>query len=97
MNDLFFKRVRAAAIAGWWTVLILWGVLTLTWFNYLGIMSARPSWMLALCGPDVSWTELETIVLWIIAVFKLCGWLAVFAVIWLTLWSWQLRKGAGGS
>ena len=29
MNDVFEKRVRAAAVAGWWTLLIAVGFITL--------------------------------------------------------------------
>ena len=47
MNDVFEKRVRAAAVAGWWVVLIFWGFLLLQWFAYLAIMHARPEWMLS--------------------------------------------------
>jgi hypothetical protein len=31
MNEAFAKKVRAAAIAGWWVVLIAVGFLTLLW------------------------------------------------------------------
>ncbi len=96
MDDPFAKRVRAAAVAGWWTLLIAWAVLLAAWLNYLWLLSVRPAWVLSMCGPDVSWLELESISLWIIAVFKLCIWLAAFGVIWLTLWAWRLRKQAGG-
>lgn len=46
MNDIFEKRVRAAAIAGWWTVLIAVGFITLIWAIYLVVMWARPAWFL---------------------------------------------------
>ena len=97
MNNCFENRVWAAAVAGWWAILIAWAALALAWLAYLGITSVRPAWLLSLCGPDVSWSELETISLWIIAVFKLCIWLAAFAATWLTLWSWRLHKGNGGT
>jgi hypothetical protein len=96
MDDPFVKRAHAAAVAGWWTLLIASAVLLLAWLNYLWMLSARPAWILAMCGPDVTWRELETIALWIMAVFKLCIWLAAFGVTWLTLWAWRLRKQAGG-
>ena len=52
MNDIFEKRVRAAAVAGWWTVLIAVGFITLQWIIYLVVMSARPAWLLVMWGPD---------------------------------------------
>jgi hypothetical protein len=71
-------------------------VLLVAWLNYLWIMSARPAWLLFLCGPDVTWVELETISLWIMAVFKLCTWLAAFGMTWLTPWARRLQNQAGG-
>jgi hypothetical protein len=55
MNDTFENRVRAAAMAWWWTLLIGAGFLAIQWVIYLLIMSARPAWLLSLWGPDVSW------------------------------------------
>ncbi len=42
MNDPFEKKVRAAAVAGWWVILIGYALLLVTWVVYLAIMSARP-------------------------------------------------------
>ena len=39
MNDIFEKRVRAAAVAGWWVVVIAVAFLTLLWLVYLAVMS----------------------------------------------------------
>ncbi len=35
MNDLFTLRVRSAAVAGWWTVLVAIGFVILLWLAYL--------------------------------------------------------------
>ncbi len=96
MNEQFANRVRSAAVAGWLAILLAFSVLLLAWLDYLWVLSVRPPWLLSLCGPDVTWVEIETISLWIIAVFKLCLWLAVFGVTWLTMWGWRLQKQAGG-
>ena len=45
MNDVFQQRVRAAAVAGWWTLLIAIGFLTLVWIVFLVLVSARPAWL----------------------------------------------------
>ena len=95
MNDVFEKRVRAAAVTGWWVVLIFWGFLFLQWFGYLVIMHARPEWMLSWCGPDITWPFVENAWFWAVVVLKLCMWLMVLAALWLTLWARQLRKCAG--
>lgn len=51
MNDVFENRVRAAAVAGWWTVLIAIAFITLQWIIYLVVTEARPSWLLSMWGP----------------------------------------------
>jgi hypothetical protein len=37
MNDPFEKKVRAAAVSGWWVVLIAVAFLTLLWLLYLAV------------------------------------------------------------
>jgi len=92
MNDTFEKRVRSAAAAGWWVVLIGLGFIVLQWIAYLAVMHSRPGWYLAMWGPDVDWAFVHNVWFWAIALLKLVLWLTVFAVLWLTLWSRQLRK-----
>ena len=95
MNDAFQQRIRAAAIAGWWTVLIAVGYLTLVWIIFLVLMSTRPSWYQSLLGPGVSWEDLQMVGLWAVAIFKMCIWLMAVVVVGLTLWSRQLGKRSG--
>ena len=92
MNDAFQQRIRAAAIAGWWTVLIAVGFLTLVWMLFLVLMSARPPWYQSLLGPGVSWEYIQNVGFWAVAIFKMCIWLMALVVVWLTLWSRQLGK-----
>jgi hypothetical protein len=95
MNDLFEKRVKAAAVAGWWTVLVAIGFVTLLWVVYLAVMSARPAWYLTMWGPEVDWTFVRTVWFWAVAILKFIVWLMALLALWLTLWSRQLRKSAG--
>ena len=67
MNDPFAKKVRAAAVAGWWVVLIAVGFLTLLWLVYLAVMSAHPAWLLTLWGPGVDWPFVQSVWFWIMA------------------------------
>ena len=53
MNEAFEKKVRAAAVAGWWVVLIAVGFLTLQWLIYLAILSTTRRGCLP-CGGQVS-------------------------------------------
>ena len=92
MNDPFEKKVRAAAVAGWWVVLIAIGFLTLIWLIYLAVMSTHPAWLLSMWGPGTDWQFVQTVWFWAIAALKFCVWLTFFAVLWLTLWARQLRK-----
>ena len=54
MNEAFEKKVRAAAVAGWWVILIGYALLTLTWLVYLGVVTNRPAWLLAMWGGKMS-------------------------------------------
>ena len=92
MNDSFEKKVGAAAVAGWWVVLIAAGFVTLLWLGYLAVTSTHPGWLLALWGQDVTWDFVRNVWFWAIVAFKFGIWLMVFAVLWLTLWARQLRK-----
>ena len=93
MTDSFEKKVRAAAVAAWWVVLIGYGLLTLTWGVYLILVTTRPAWLLAMWGQAVSWDFMQTLSLWFLGVFKLFLWMLVLVALWLTLWAKQLRKG----
>ena len=55
------KKVRDAAIAGWWTVAIFTVFLSVAWFIFLGLLSAKPSWISAVWGPDVSWSAVTAL------------------------------------
>jgi hypothetical protein len=93
VNDPFEKKVRAAAVAGWWVVLIAYALLVVTWGAYVALLSARPGWLLTLWGQgEVSWGFVQTVSLWFLGVFKLALWLLILMVLWLTLWARQLRK-----
>ena len=95
MNDVFEKRVRAAAVAGWWVVLVAVIFLLVQWIAYLLVMNARPAWVISLWGPELTWSFVQNVWFWGIAIFKVCVWVMALAVLWLTLWARQLRKQSG--
>ena len=97
MNDLFEKRVSAAAVAGWWLLLIAAGFLVLQWMVYLLVMNTRPAWLPCLWGPDISWPDIQNVWFWGIVALKFSVWLLAMLVLWLTLWARQLRERTGGS
>ena len=96
MNDVFEKRVRAAAVAGWWTLLIDVGFLLIQWILYRLAMSVHPAWLLSFWyGPDTTWSLVQTMWFWAITIMKICIWPLALVTLWLTLWARQLRKRAG--
>ncbi len=96
MNDAFEKRVRAAAFATWWVVLIAVAFIVVQWIAYLAVIKARPEWVLSMWGPNLDWAFVQTVWFWAVAVLKFIVWLLVLIALWLTLWARQLRKLGGG-
>jgi hypothetical protein len=92
MNDAFERKVRAAAVAGWWVILIGYALLTLTWLVYLALVTTRPAWLLAMWGQNVTWDFMQTVSLWFLGALKLFLWFLILLALWLTLWARQLRK-----
>jgi hypothetical protein len=92
MDEIFIKKVRTAAVAGWWTVLIAYCLLLISWFSYLLIMKMQPEGVLCLLGKGATWEEMRTIWLWGIVAYKLTVAMMLFVVIWLTLWAKKLAK-----
>jgi hypothetical protein len=92
MDEIFIKKVRTAAVAGWWTLLIAYCLLLIQWFAYLLIMTRQPEGVLCLLGNSITWPEIRTIWLWGMVAYKLGVAMLLFVVIWLTLWAKQLAK-----
>ncbi len=93
-NHDFENRLRAAAVAGWWVVLIGVTFLVLQWIAYLLVMNGQPVWILSLWGSGASWPFVRNVWFWMAAIFKLCLWMLALIALWLTLWARQLRKQA---
>ena len=91
MSDDFERKVHAAGVAGWWTVLTGAAVLLIQWVAYLAIMSSRPAFVLSLWGSS-NWLEVQQ--LWLAGTVFLKAFLAILALVclWLTLWARQLRQ-----
>jgi hypothetical protein len=93
MNGESAQRVRSAAIAGWWTLLIATVFLAVQWVGYLIIIGSKPDWILRFWGGgDMDWGTIQTIWIWMTAVFKLIVWVAAMLVIWLSLWARRLAR-----
>ncbi len=85
-------KVRTAAAAGWWTLLIAVAVFLIQWVGYLLLVPARPDWVLALWGPGASWPEVQNVWFWTLAGFKLFLVVVALVLLWLTLWAARLRR-----
>jgi hypothetical protein len=92
MDELFIKKVRAAAVAGWWSLLIAFGILLIQWLAYLLIITDQPTGMVYLWVEGVTWPEIRTIWLRAMGAYKFVVGMMIFVVIWLTLWARQLAK-----
>jgi hypothetical protein len=92
MDELFTKKVRTAAIAGWWTLLIAFCLFMLQYIMYLLIVPREPGWLMCLWGEDLTWSSIRTIWFWGMAVIKLGLLLMTFIVIWLTIWARKLAQ-----
>lgn len=85
-------KVRSAAIAGWWTLLFAAGFALLLWISYTVLIKPHPPWVLSVMGPDLKWSTIQTLYLWIFSVYRLIVWILLLVVLWLTLWARQLRR-----
>lgn len=96
MNDPFTIRVRAAAVASWWTVLAGVVFIWIFWAVYLTLInnSNPPAWLASWAGigHGISWSDVQHASFWLVCCFKFFLWLLIFASIWLTLWARQLKK-----
>ena len=93
MDDSFTKRLRSAAAAGWWTVVVGAICLTASWLIWLALLHTRPAWLLTLWGGgELTWPQVQTLMLWFFGAFKLILFVAVLLAIWLTLWARALKR-----
>jgi hypothetical protein len=96
MNETLQKRVRSAAVAGWWTILIAAVWMTVSWCALLAILNTEPGWLLRLWGyrdtAGLHWQQVHEIVMYFFSAFKLMLFAFVIVTIWLTLWSRRLKR-----
>jgi hypothetical protein len=92
MRDLFEVRVRAAGRAAWCVFITGYCLNLAQYLFYLVAMSARPSWLLSLFGPNIDWPQAQTVWLWGTVAFKFVNGCILLTALWLTLWAKQLRN-----
>lgn len=91
MDEEFRQRIRAAAITAWWTVLVAAAFVTVQWLAYMMVLSAKPAWFLAMWGPDIGWTTVQSLWLNVIVNVKVVVWVSALGALWLSLWSRRMR------
>ena len=91
MDAIFHKKVRSAAVAGWWTLLVAWLLGVAAWGAYLAVWNCRPEWMTPLWGGS-SWEDMQTVTIWMFAAYKLVIWMIFLVVVWLSIWSCRLKR-----
>ncbi len=93
MNDAFTQRVRTAATAAWWAILIgaIW--MTAAWLISLALLRVQPDWLLKLWGGgELTWEWVHTIMLKFFAAVKVILISGVFLTIWVSLWAARLKR-----
>jgi hypothetical protein len=91
MDDLFHKRVRAAAIAGWWTLLVAIIIHLLALSGLLCILHHHPAWVTGMWG-NIGWDTIQNVGIWMIAIYRVIVWVLVLIVVWLSLWARRLKR-----
>ncbi len=86
MDKEFVAMIQAAAVAGWWTVLIAAIWITIAWLVWRGVIKSKPAWLMRLWGFDLEWQEVQRIMFYSIAIMKMSLFVCILICIWLTLW-----------
>jgi hypothetical protein len=85
MHEIFTKKVRTAAVARWWTLLIVYCILLIQWLAYVLIHEQAAGRITLRWGEGVTWPEIRAIWLWAMVAYKLG--VGMIVVSWLTLWA----------
>jgi hypothetical protein len=92
MQSIFEHRLRAAVRAGWWTFLIAMGVVLVQWVATAVFLARQPAWFLRLWGPDMTWAQIEGVVMHFLLVFRVFVGTFAVVLVWASLWSYALRE-----
>ena len=97
MSDQLATRVRSAATAGWWTILIAMIWMTAGWLLWVfWLLPCQPSWVITLWGGQefLNWQDVYNVFFAFMAAWKLMLFALVLATIWLSLWARKLKRAA---
>ena len=85
MDPEFAQIVKAAAVAGWWTVLIAAIWITFAWLVWRSVIKSKPAWLMKLWGFDLGWDEVQKVMFYFIALMKMILFILILICIWLSL------------
>ena len=85
MDPEFAQIVKAAAVAGWWTVLIAAIWITFAWLVWRSVLKSKPAWLMKLWGFDLAWDEVQRIMFYFMAIMKMILFILILICIWLSL------------
>ena len=85
MDPEFAQIVKAAAVAGWWTVLIAAIWITFAWLVWRSVIKSKPAWLMKLWGFDLGWDEVQRIMFYFMAIMKMILFILILICIWLSL------------
>ena len=91
MEARFSVKVKTAAVAAWWSILIAFLSILFQWLIFL-YFNAHLQGLISVLLGGFDWQLVRFIWLWSVAVLKLCMWLLLLVTIWLTLWARALAK-----
>ncbi len=91
MSGPLYKRVRAAAVAAWWTVLIGAVLVAFQWFGFVHIVRVKPHWLQDMAG-GMDWANIEAFGLTMIVIVRLLIFVLLLVTIWLSIWANRLKK-----
>lgn len=92
MSDTLAHRVRAAAIALWWTVLIAVVWVMAMWFLWMGALHNRPDLVVWAMGGSVTADQVHWVMIAAIMVARFFVLILILTAIWLSFWARRLRR-----
>lgn len=92
MDNIQSTKIRTAASAAWWTLLLATLLISAIWLIYVWMVNQRAAWMQGLWAPGMTWETVGPYALWGVTVFKVFLWMLLTAAIWLSLWARGLKK-----
>jgi hypothetical protein len=87
------KRVRAAAGAAWWALIIAYLFMAGAWCGVLTLLDRKPAWaIVAWGGGEIQWGDVHRIYITFFGVLKVLLFILLVVAMWLSFWHRRLRR-----